>query len=73
MKNSASFQTSAQNIDCVYLLEPPRGGGSNKYPQSKFLSRIKKVNVCPCKPQFYGINWGLRGSKLRNESKELGV
>ena len=28
------FHNSAQNIDCVYSLEPPRWGGSNKYPQS---------------------------------------
>ena len=26
------FHISAQNIDCGYLLEPPRRGGSNKYP-----------------------------------------
>ena len=25
-----------QNIDCGYLLEPPRRGGSNVYPQSMF-------------------------------------
>ena len=25
-----------KNIDCVYLLEPPRGGGSNEYTQSMF-------------------------------------
>ena len=24
----------AQNIDCGYLLDPPRQGGSNEYPQS---------------------------------------
>ena len=34
------------------------------YPQSMFLSRNKKHNVYPCKPQFYYIKWGLRGSKL---------
>ena len=31
-----SFLISAQNIDCGYLLEPPRRGGSNEYPQSMF-------------------------------------
>ena len=25
-----------KNIDCGYSLEPPRGGGSNGYPQSMF-------------------------------------
>ena len=49
MKNSGSFHISAQNIDCGYLLEPPRWGGSNKYPQSMFLSWNKKINVYPCK------------------------
>ena len=64
MKNSDIFHISAQNIDCRYSLEPPRRGGSNEYPQSMLLSRNKKNNVYPCKPQFYYIKWGLRGSKL---------
>ena len=54
------FHISAQNIDCGYSLEPPRRGGSNEYPQSMFLSRNKKNNVYPCKPQFYYIKWGWR-------------
>ena len=53
IKNSKFFHISAQNIDCRYSLEPPRRGGSNEYPQSMFLSRNKKNNVYPCKPQFY--------------------
>ena len=36
------FLISAQNIDCGYTLEPPRRGGSNKYPQSMFWSKNKK-------------------------------
>ena len=44
---------SAQNIGCGYSLEPPRRGGSNEYPQSMFLAKIRKNNVYPCKPQFY--------------------
>ena len=44
-----SFPISAQNIDCGYLLEPPRWGGSNEYPQSMFMSRNRKINVYPCK------------------------
>ena len=55
---------SAQNIDCEYSLEPPRRGGSNEYPQSMFLSRNNKNNVYPCKPQFYYIKMGFKGSKL---------
>ena len=36
LKISDIFHISAQNIDCGYLLEPPRRGGSNDYPQSMF-------------------------------------
>ena len=35
-KNSDIFQISPQNIDCGYLLELPRRGSSNEYPQSMF-------------------------------------
>ena len=64
-KNSDIFHISAQNIDCGFSLEPLRRGGSNDYPQSVFFySRNKKNNVYPCKPQFYYIKVGLRGSKL---------
>ena len=63
-KNSDIFHISAQNIDCGYSLEPPRRGGSNKYPQSMFLSRNKKNNVYPGKPQFYYIKVGFKGVKI---------
>ena len=49
------FHISALNIDCEYSLQPPCLGGSNEYPQSMFLSRNKKKNVYPFKPQFYYI------------------
>ena len=58
------FHISAQNIDCGYPLELPRRGGSNEYPQSMFLSRNKKNNVYPCKPQFYYIKVGFKGGKI---------
>ena len=35
-----------------------------EYPQSMFLSRNKKNNVYPCKPQFYYTKVGFKGSKL---------
>ena len=54
-----------------YSLEPPCRGGSNEYPQSMFLSRNKKNNVYPCKPQFYYIKVGLRGSKLYRHGFEM--
>ena len=64
IKNSDIFLISAQNIDCRYSLEPPRGGGSNEYPQSMFLSRNKKNNAYPCKPQFYYIKGGFKGVNI---------
>ena len=51
-KKSDIFHISAQNIDSGYSLEPPRWGGSNAYPQSMVLSRNRKNNVFPSKPQF---------------------
>ena len=63
-KNPDIFRIHAQNIDRVYLLEPPRRGGSNGYPQSMFLSRNKKNNVYPIKPQFYYIKVGFKGVKI---------
>ena len=63
-KNCDIFHISAQNVDCGYSLEPPRRGGSNEYPQSMFLSRNKKNNVYPCKPQFYYIKVGFKGVKI---------
>ena len=64
IKNSDIFHISAQNMDCGYSFEPPRRGGSNEYPQSMFLSRNKKNNVYPCKPQFYYIKMGFKGVKI---------
>ena len=61
MKNSGSLPISAQNIHCWYLLEPPRRGSSNEYPQSMILGRNKNINVYPCKPQFYCIKVGFKG------------
>ena len=34
------FLLLLKNIDCGYSLEPPRRGGSNKYPKSIFLAEI---------------------------------
>ena len=61
MKNIDIFHIFVQNIHCGYSLEPPRRGGSNEYPQSMFLSRNKKNNVYPYKPQFYYIKVGFKG------------
>ena len=33
------FRISAQNLDCGYVLEPPRSGGANEYLQSMFLAK----------------------------------
>ena len=63
-KNQILFHTSAKNIDCGHSLEPPRRGGSNEYPQSMFLSRIRKIMNTPCKPQFYYMKVGFKGIKI---------
>ena len=63
-KNSDIFHISAENIDCGYSLEPPWQGGSNEYQQPMFLSRNKKNNVYPCKPQFYYIKVGFKGVNI---------
>ena len=46
------FHISTQNIDYVYLLEPPRRGGSNEYPQSMFWAEIRKIMYTPVNPRF---------------------
>ena len=61
VKISGIFHISTLNIDWGYSLEPPRRGGSNEYPQSMFLSRNKKTNAYPCKPQFYCIKVVFKG------------
>ena len=49
------FVISALNIDCGYSLEPPRRGGSNKYPQSMFSAEIWKISVfCIWKFSVFG-------------------
>ena len=58
------FKFLLKNIDCGYSFELPQQGGSNQYPQSMFLSRNKKNNVYPCKPQFYYIKVGFKGVKI---------
>ena len=37
---------------------------NSEYPQAMFLSRNKKNNVYPCKPQFYYIKVGFKGVKI---------
>ena len=64
IKNSNIFHIHAQNIDCGYPLELPRRGGSNEYSQFMCLSRNKKNNVYPHKPQFYYIKVGFKGVKI---------
>ena len=57
-KKSDIFHISPQNIDCV-LDEAVLTSTS----QSIFLSRNKKNNVYPCKPQFYYTKVGFKGVK----------
>ena len=63
------FCLLARQVGCTFgscrLIEHvPRRGGSNKYLKSMFLSRNKKNNVYPCKPQFYYIKVGFKGVKI---------
>ena len=51
-KNCDCFNIFTQNIDCGYMLELPRGGGSNKYSQSMFWSKNKKNGYTPIYPSF---------------------
>ena len=44
-------------------------GGSNEYPQSIFLSKNKKNNVYPCKPQFYFIKVAFKGVNIISSSE----
>ena len=53
-----------ENICCGYLLEAPRGGASNEYPQHVFVEKQEKYlsgvptdkelcfDGCQCKVQF---------------------
>ena len=43
---------SAQNIGCVYSLEPFRRGGFNEYPQFMFWAEIRKIMYTPVNPSF---------------------
>ena len=52
IKNSDIFHISAQNIECVYVLELPHRGGSNEYLQSMFWAEIRKIMYTPINPIF---------------------
>ena len=66
-ENFDIFLIFAQNIDCVYMLKPPRRGGlpwrggSNEYPQSMFWSKNKKNRYTAANPSFsiykVGFKW----------------
>ena len=59
IQNSDILQISAQKRLCVLIR-----GGSSDSPQSMCLSRNKKNNVYPCKPQFYYIKVEFKGIKI---------
>ena len=60
IKNCDIFHISAQNTDCVYSLEPPQWGSSNKSQQSMFWAEIRKIMYTPVNPSFTIYKWGLR-------------
>ena len=53
----------AQNIDCGNMLEPPRRGGSNKYPQSMFWSKNKKIGS-PLQTPVFLYKSGVKGVQI---------
>ena len=55
------FLIFAQNIDCGHMLELPRRGSSNEYPQFMFWSKNKKNRYTPANPSFYYIKQGFMG------------
>ena len=59
-KKSDIFHISDKKIDSGYLLETPRRGGSNEYPQSMSFKQNKKNNVYSCKLQLYYIKVGFK-------------
>ena len=59
IKKSDIFLISAQNIVCGYSLELP-----HRVPTIYVLSRNKKNNVYPYKPQYYYIKMGFEGVKI---------
>ena len=61
MKCFDIFLIVAQNLDCVYTLEPPQQGGSNEYPQSMFWSKNKKIMYTRVNPTFVYIKVGCKG------------
>ena len=51
-KNSDVFLYFCSKHRLCVLVRTASASGSNEYPQSMFLSRNKKNNVYPSKPQF---------------------
>ena len=56
-KNFDIFLIFAQNIDCGYMLEPPRRGGSNMYPPNRLAEAVRRggSNEYP-QPMFWSKN-----------------
>ena len=44
-----NLKKKKKNIDCGYMLEMPRQGGSNEYPQCMFWSKNKESRYTPTK------------------------
>ena len=52
IENFIFFFFFTQDIDCGFMLEPPRLGGSLEYPQSMFWNKNKKKMYTPVNPSF---------------------
>ena len=60
LKNFDLFLIFTQNIGFGYKLQLPYSGAYNKYPQSTFKVKIRKI-VLPCKLHFHHIKVGCEG------------
>ena len=58
------FIIFAKNIDCGYMLDLPRRGGSNEYPQSMFWGKNKENIHTLVYPSFTILKWVLKGYTL---------
>ena len=54
---------SDKNIDYLYSSEPPWRGDFNDYPQSIFVSNIRKIMDIPVNTVYY-IKVGFKGGQI---------
>ena len=53
-----------KNIDCRFILEPPRRGGSNEYPQSMFVQNYENIRFLIANFQFLEVKFSIYLNRL---------